>query len=108
MGHFFGLPHTFERDNGLELADGSNCETAGDGICDTPADPYEVDEPMSKWIDSLECRFIYKGKDANGDYYSPDLANYMSYYGSPCSCSRFTDGQYKAMVDNYNSGKIAW
>ncbi len=38
MGHFFGLYNTYENGFGLEMIDGSNCNTAGDLICDTPAD----------------------------------------------------------------------
>jgi len=38
MGHFFGLPHTFEGHSGgglsTELVNGSNCTTTGDGFCD--------------------------------------------------------------------------
>jgi hypothetical protein len=39
MGHYFGLYHTHETGFGLECPDGSNCLTAGDLLCDTPADP---------------------------------------------------------------------
>ncbi|MBL0071623.1 MAG: hypothetical protein IPP34_07360 [Bacteroidetes bacterium] len=35
MGHFFGLYHTFETQFGSELANGSNCATTGDLVCDT-------------------------------------------------------------------------
>ena len=41
-GHYFTLFHTHGKTNfGTtdELVDGSNCTTAGDDICDTPADP---------------------------------------------------------------------
>ena len=71
-GHFFGLPHTFNPDESqtTELADGSNCSTDGDKICDTPADPYLTDSDET-WIE--DCAFVYEGKDANGDYYDPDM-----------------------------------
>jgi len=85
MGHFLGLFHTFETGN--ELVDGSNCETAGDMICDTPAD---IDG------NTTNCQYNDQQKDANGDYYTPYLSNYMSYYGS-CTC-RFTNGQYNMMA----------
>ncbi|MEL6274229.1 MAG: zinc-dependent metalloprotease family protein, partial [Bacteroidota bacterium] len=39
MGHALGLYHTHETSFGVELVDGSNCDAAGDLICDTPADP---------------------------------------------------------------------
>ncbi|MEL6561535.1 MAG: M12 family metallo-peptidase [Bacteroidota bacterium] len=79
-GHFFGLAHTFNPDDfpTEELADQSNCETTGDGICDTPADPYILDRADIVWI--RNCAYVYEGKDANGDYYDPDIGNIMSYY----------------------------
>ncbi len=97
MGHFFGLEHTFE-DSGNELADGSNCETAGDQICDTPGDPYVAGEDPAEYVE--DCRYYNTKKDANGDFFSPEVTNIMSYY--PCAC-RFTEGQYLKMVDTYLS-----
>lgn len=38
-GHCLGLYHTHETAFGTESTNGSNCITAGDKICDTPADP---------------------------------------------------------------------
>ena len=32
-----------------ELVDGSNCDTDGDGICDTPADPG-LTNAIRKWV----------------------------------------------------------
>ena len=102
LGHLFGLPHTFE-DAGSELVDGSNCETAGDGICDTPADPY-TDDPDIIWQDG--CEFIWEGLDPNGQYYQPDVGNIMSYYA--CSCG-FTRQQYIKMANTYlNSNPKMW
>lgn len=99
MGHYFGLPHTFEG-SGVELVDGSNCETAGDGICDTPADPFVEGEDMAEYVS--DCRFISLKVDANGEYYRPDIGNIMSYY--PCTCG-FTFGQYFRMAQlAQNSG----
>ncbi len=92
FGHFFGLEHTFDNSNGAELVNGSNCATAGDGICDTPADPYP-----NGTANSL-CEFQSSQKDANGEYYLPDVENYMSYYS--CAC-RFTHDQYVRMYNTY-------
>jgi hypothetical protein len=39
MGTFFGLLFTHETLGGTEFVSGSNCETTGDYICDTYADP---------------------------------------------------------------------
>ncbi|MCH2214859.1 MAG: hypothetical protein MK086_06775 [Flavobacteriales bacterium] len=98
MGHFFGLYHTFETEQGgAELVDGSNCETAGDLICDTEADPsdFAANNPAP------DCN--YNGTpltDANGDFYVPPTNNFMSYYSSDCTC-RFTPMQYNRMLDQY-------
>jgi hypothetical protein len=103
LGHFFGLLHTFEG-NGEELVDGSNCETAGDGICDTPADPYNPDHKVDEYV--KDCIFYKDIKDANGDYYQPQVGNIMSYY--PCRCG-FTREQYLRMAQNYlNANKKHW
>ncbi len=99
MGHFFGLLHTF-KDNGAELVDGSNCSTAGDMICDTPADPYVSGDPVASYV--KDCIFISSKTDANGDFYVPDVGNIMSYYPDECSCG-FTYDQYTRMANNYLS-----
>lgn len=104
MGHYFGLFHTFE-ESGDELADGSNCETRGDQICDTPADPFREDDDQSEYI--RNCRFISPKKDANGDFYNASVSNVMSYYKG-CECG-FTNGQYRKMAETYlNSSQINW
>ena len=103
LGHLFGLKHTFEG-SGKELVDGSNCLTEGDGICDTPADPYVPFEPMTLYLE--ECEFISLKTDDYGDFYQPDVGNVMSYY--PCACG-FTRGQYLKMAQNYlNSNFKMW
>lgn len=87
LGHFFGLTHTFEEATSttsppatsLELANGSNCATSGDGFCDTEADPG------SQTI----------GSDANGDLYIHPIDNFMSYYTHRC---RFSQEQYNRMA----------
>lgn len=105
MGHFFGLVHTFEDNNGRELVDGSNCTTAGDGICDTPADPFVFGDDPSKYVNDA-CEFYATDLlDANGDFYNPDTKNIMSYY--PCAC-RFSKGQYLKMVETYLSNPRMW
>lgn len=38
LGHALGLYHTFEKSSGSNCAQNANCETGGDGICDT--DPH--------------------------------------------------------------------
>ena len=93
MGHYCGLLHTFEG-NGVELVNGDNCTTAGDGICDTPADPFVPGEEMTDYVEG--CRFISPKTDANGEYYNPDLGNVMSYY--QCGVCGFTWQQLHKMA----------
>lgn len=89
MGHFFGLPHTFE--GGNELVRRTACYTTGDAFCDTEADPWS-----SGNVQGAHCDFQPGPKDANNDYYTPPLDNYMTYF-KPCRC-RFTQEQYNFMV----------
>jgi hypothetical protein len=97
MGHFFGLYHTFEEDFGLELANGSNCETTGDLVCDTPANPSDDSEDAP----APDCTYIGSPvADANGDFYVPGANNIMSYYPEECTC-KFTPQQYNRMLEQY-------
>jgi len=101
LGHFFTLSHTFEG-NGAELVNGANCLIEGDQICDTPADPYKALDPLPAYVEN--CKFIFIGQDANGEYYNPDLGNIMSYY--ECDTCGFTWGQLKKMADAYLAGAV--
>lgn len=44
IGHHFSLYHPFDYNGGakelVKRDTGANCETTGDFLCDTPADPY--------------------------------------------------------------------
>ncbi len=102
LGHFFGLKDTFEG-GGDELVDGSNCETAGDGICDTPADPYLPNEPILIY-ENPPCNFISQKRDASGNFYTPDVGNIMSFY--QCDACGFTWGQLNAMAQAYLASAI--
>jgi hypothetical protein len=94
FGHYFSLAHTFES-AGSELVDGSNCATAGDGICDTAADP----DPEGNADPLDQCNYTGSVvQDSNGDWYVPPTDNIMSYY--PCA-HRFTVGQYNQMIAFY-------
>lgn len=108
LGHYFGLPHTFEPNGAYsaELADGSNCLTTGDQICDTPADPFVKGDSPAAYVNS-GCEFISMKKDANGDYYDALPGNIMSYYPDACKCG-FTHDQYKTMADTYLSNTGMW
>ena len=112
MGHLFGLKDTYA--NNDELVDGSNCDVAGDEICDTPADPFLKgiiipydDEQYTFAIRLLnlieDCEFRSTLTDSNGDLFTPDITNIMSAY--PCKC-KFTDNQLRKIVENYKSSSI--
>lgn len=97
VGHFFSLPHPF---NGwddsdpwtanspaptispgsipTERADGSNCTTAGDYICDTPADYNNG----YSWDD---CDYTGGAQDPVGMEIDPEERLFMSYF---LDCSR--------------------
>jgi hypothetical protein len=97
LGRYFGLNYTHF--GGDELADASNCATAGDKICDTPADPGGS---------STNCHLYYHptspSLDANGHYYVPDVCNFMSWYTPSCRSS-FTNEQYNVMSEVILKGR---
>jgi len=99
MGHFFGLYHTFETSFGVELANSSNCATAGDFVCDTPGDPGLGNTP------SPDCQLSPYVKDSNNEWYVPQIGNIMSYYSTDCSCG-FTIQQYNRMAANYENDRF--
>ena len=94
MGHFFGLFHTHDDYDGAELVDQSNCEDAGDGFCDTPADPN-----LYQQVD-VNCNYIGTAVDANGDTYNPDTHNIMSYAPDFCR-NQFSPEQYDHIAFSY-------
>jgi len=101
MGHYFGLPHTFTGSNNedpltrelVTRGSDANCETAGDGFCDTPADPYVYGTSTSYFGG---CEYTDVSFDVNGDQYTPMINNIMSYY-SGCSEEYFTQNQFSYM-----------
>ena len=82
LGHFFDLFHTHETAFGAELVDGSNCGSAGDKLCDTPADPGL--DPGTNVTFFPSCTYNGSATDANGDSYSPDTHQMMSYADKNC------------------------
>lgn len=88
VGHYFDLFHTHETAMGVECVARTNCTTAGDLLCDTPADPNLIGRVNGS------CAFT-GGVDnpCNHDPpYSPDPRNYMSYAPQRCTMD-FTNGQ---------------
>ena len=112
LGHFFSLPHPFhgwdhepydEATHGnpapstapdgtpTELMDGSNCMTAGDGICDTRPN-YLFGFGWSN------CTFTGGIMDPNGTLVDPQEDNFMAYF---IGCGyTFTQGQQDAIHNN--------
>lgn len=120
-GHFFSLPHPFygweafededidERDWSepapetiffrgenveVEYADGSNCQTAADGFCDTPAD-YLFD----RWGCNSQGFYRDSLTDPTGERFAVLGDNIMSYALDNC-VERFTEDQKTAMLAN--------
>lgn len=100
MGRYFSLYNTHGKTNAVrtdELVNGSNCATAGDDVCDTPADPLQF------FNSSFLNNCVYTGNmvDANGDAYQPDPSNYMSY--APFACrNKFSAQQMSRMAYSVN------
>jgi hypothetical protein len=80
IGHFFDLFHTHEPAFGSEYVDGSNCASAGDQLCDTPADP----QLSSSTVSSGTCTYTGSATDPQGDPYAPDATLLMSYSLKHC------------------------
>ncbi|WP_353779520.1 T9SS type A sorting domain-containing protein [Winogradskyella sp. 3972H.M.0a.05] len=98
MGHFFALQHTHGPSNSQltdELVDGSNCATAGDFICDTPADPQ-----LSYSNVTAACNYIGTVFDANNQLFAPDPTNIMSYSRKVCR-TYFSPQQYARIYATY-------
>jgi len=67
-----------------EFADGSNCEVAGDRLCDTP--------PDYNGIFTNGCVYNSGALDPKGELIDPNEALIMSYFGDNC-VDQFTDDQ---------------
>jgi len=103
LGHFFSLPHTFSGwENGStpgnpeavrRTGSGTNCNSTGDGFCDTDAD-YVAE----RW----NCPRNNTKRDQFGDLYKLDSSMYMSYSSDVCQ-SRFSAQQIAAMQYNLQS-----
>jgi len=79
----------------VELVDGSNCETAADCLCDTPAD-YGIGFSCNC------CVMPYAALDANCDTLVTMFDNVMA-YSDGCGERQFTDDQVMAMNASYDA-----
>ena len=105
FGRFFGLLPTFGMGNSQELVDGSNCETTGDFLCDTEADPQN--SPYFSLSTTSNCELANPQTDNNNQFYLPPTDNIMSFYRN-CRV-RFTKQQYRIMAFEYlNNRNYLW
>jgi hypothetical protein len=90
LGHHFNLLHTFQgsssnsatfREHVTREVSLRNCETAGDGFCDTEADTL-----------FYRCPYNGTAKDLRGEALRPDETLLMSYYSDEC-VNRFSPEQ---------------
>ncbi len=93
FGHFFNLYHTHEIGFAEEAVNESNCKTAGDLCCDTPADPN-----LSGKVNS-ECQYSSLDQDKNKEYYTPSVFNYMSFSPDECNKCFFSTDQYLRVIN---------
>ncbi len=96
IGHYFDLYHTHETAFGDELVDGSNCGTTGDLLCDTPADPTLRTSGGSQNI-GADCVYYGTETDGNGDSYTPDTSQLMSYAPKACRTTISPQGEARAL-----------
>lgn len=102
MGHFFALSHTHGNSNTTlttELVDGSNCEVAGDFICDTPADPQLNNSNVN-----TSCIYTGSTADANGQLFAPNPNNIMSYSRRACR-TELSAQQYARIYGIYQAAR---
>lgn len=91
VGHFLNLYHIHDTRFGRECPNGSNCDQAGDLLCDTPADPNLYTRVHNcEWVGNttppVEC---------SGEY-DPQIENIMSYAPKDCT-DYFTPLQIERM-----------
>lgn len=123
IGHFFSLLHPFygweiapysqemegkpaparapHFDALTEHADGSNCEIAGDRICDTPADYWYSFYVNSSGdtinnLDNFSCKYDRPMTDPKGERLNPDPSLIMGYFLDQCM-DHFTPDQIEIM-----------
>jgi hypothetical protein len=100
IGHLFNLYHTFgvcSNNVTTELPDGSNCSTAGDFVCDTPADPgpHAGSEPGT-CLKTGYLSICTNSLPVPLNEFQPDSRLIMS-YNHPGCLTYFTPGQGERM-----------
>jgi hypothetical protein len=85
IGHYLSLYHTHSTAGNRGIS-GSGCNYEGDGICDTPFDPFKEEPYLSSYVDS-SCNI-----DSSQSQYQNLVNNIMSYSRKKCR-TVFTDEQ---------------
>jgi hypothetical protein len=86
IGHYFNLFHTHESAFGVECPNENNCSTAGDLLCDTPADP-NVYLHVSPAPACTYDNYAATPAECDATPYNPPTTNLMSY--STKACEKF-------------------
>jgi hypothetical protein len=98
-GHNFNNRHTH---SSSELIDRSNCTTAGDDYCDTPASPTLSTGNVVSTSGDNPCTYVGSATDGNGWQYrdaesygfeAPDPTNFMGYGWKDCRTHFTTEQQ---------------
>lgn len=84
----------------VERADGSNCQIAGDGLCDTSAD-YLGNQ---RWNCDENAQSVIVQRDPTGQTFRSDGTNIMSYASDAC-VNRFSEEQILLMRNNLLTDK---
>lgn len=113
IGHYFSLNHTFfgwetsEWENNVpapnshfyagetvitERANGSNCATSADMICDTPADYLHMFDQG--------CSYKDNALDPTGSPINPDPQNFMTYNNNSCNPDLYFTPNQKSEISN--------
>lgn len=90
------LPPTSMNGVIVELADGSNCTTAGDLFCDTDPD-YNLG-----FLGGNNCNYTSGAVDPNGQAINPNETLYMGYFNDNCT-DKFTNDQKGAIAADLSS-----
>ena len=115
VGHYFSLYHTHgdgncsftdeyvDRNHQINILGISitSCALLGDELCDTEADPNLSDALNDCDINLVNTSCVYIGTytDNDGDFFTPDPTNIMSYSRKSCRTT-FTNGQYDRILSS--------
>jgi len=106
MGHYFGLLHTHDTRYGEEAITRNtndacyNCDTTGDQLCDTNADP-----DLTTGVNPISCSYTgtATGTCSGSAYTNPPVDNIMSY--SFQSCAIVFTPQQESRMNFYASAR---